>query len=164
LFVPSLSLKISSFDGDAFFNSSATNDGTGNNTVNIATPSQTATFAAGTGPEGFAYVHGGNPDFSADSVIVAEQSAGDVATYQIDANGDPITSTRQVLVSGLTSPNGMVIDPVTGDLLFDDYSADLVYEIQGFTGGKPTPAPSALFTLGAGLLPGLAALSRRRRR
>jgi hypothetical protein len=155
------SLKISSFDGSAFFTASAVNDGSGMNTFNIDGVAQTASFATGAGPEGFVYVHAGNPDFTADSIVLSEESNNVVATYQINSSGDPIVSTRQILVSGANHADGMAIDPVTGDIIFDDFDLGNFFEIRG-TMTSVVPAPTPLITICAGLIPGAAMLGRRK--
>ena len=53
-----------------------------------------------TGPEGFFYVPRSSPGFANPSMIVAEYSYNDIAAYEVDSNGDPIPSTRQVFLSG----------------------------------------------------------------
>ena len=41
------------------------------------------------GPEGFVYVAAGSPLFTADSMLVSEWSANQIAVYEIDDKGDP---------------------------------------------------------------------------
>src|SRR5205807_478805 len=63
-----------------------------------------------------------------------------VSVYQVDANGDPIPATRQILLQGLHGADGTALDPSTGDVLFtpfDDHGPtfDHVFVMQGFGGG-----------------------------
>ncbi|MFO0783495.1 MAG: hypothetical protein U0636_07410 [Phycisphaerales bacterium] len=88
----------------------------------------------GGGPEGLAYVHGGNPNFAVDSILVSEYSTGSVAVFDADTNGDPIPSTRRVLTSGFGGAEGATIDPLTGDFIFSSFGgANRVIRISGFT-------------------------------
>lgn len=93
----------------------------------------TATVNPGGGPEGIVYISGGNPGFSIDSVLVSEYSAGAVRAYDIDANGDPIPTSRREFITGLAGAEGAVIDPVTGDFLFSTFGGgNKVIVVSGF--------------------------------
>jgi hypothetical protein len=70
------------------------------------------------GPEGFVYIAAGNAGFASASMLISEYSAGAVGAYELDANGNPLVSTRRSFLTGLTGAEGAVIDPVTGDFLF----------------------------------------------
>ncbi len=69
------------------------------------------------GVEHLAYAPTGSPLFDEGTVLVTEYDLGNVAAYATDANGDPIPSTRRLVVSGLTTPEAFAFDPLTGDLL-----------------------------------------------
>ncbi|MBX3382262.1 MAG: hypothetical protein KF864_02015 [Phycisphaeraceae bacterium] len=108
------------------------------------------------GPEGFAYVPLGSAQFANPSMIVSEYSAGSVAVYEMDSNGNPIIASRRLFMSGLTGAEGAAIDPVTGAFLFSTFGGgNRVVVVDGFE----VPAPGAL-ALAAGA--GLVALRRRR--
>lgn len=93
------------------------------------------------GPEGIAYVPTQSPLFNTPSVIVSEWSAGNVAVYEVDENGDPKLNTRQLLLPGLTGAEGAFIDPITGDFLFSTFGGgNRIVTIQGFTAPEP-PEP-----------------------
>ena len=92
----------------------------------------------GGGPEGVIYGSSSNPQFANDSVLVSEYSLGDIASYEIDGNGDPDTATRRVFMTGLTGAEGAVIDPLTGDFLFSTFGGgNRVIVVKGFV-----PPPS----------------------
>jgi hypothetical protein len=75
-------------------------------------------------------------------MLVSEYGAGQVAAYEVDANGDPIISTRRTFISNLSGADGAFIDPVTGDFLFSTFgSGDRVVVVSGFA--KPLPPPVA---------------------
>lgn len=91
-------------------------------------------ISIGGGPEGIVYIHAGNPQFAADSILVSEYSLGSIATYQINANGDPIPATRRTVMTGLAGAEGAAQDPVTGDYLFSTFGGgNRVIAIRGFT-------------------------------
>ncbi|MCO5297041.1 MAG: PEP-CTERM sorting domain-containing protein [Fimbriimonadaceae bacterium] len=146
-------VKLVSWSGGEFYDATVTPDGSG--TFDLVGVSQTATL--GGGPEGFAYVPIGSALFGTPSMIVSEYSAGNVATYEVDANGDPIVGTRRDFMVGLSGAEGAYIDPLTGDFLFSTFGGgDQVVVVTGFA----VPEPMTMLVLAAGM--GL--LARRRRR
>lgn len=116
------------------------------------------------GPEGFVYIAGGNPLFANNTMLISEFSANLVSAYDIDANGNPLVSTRRTFVSGLAGAEGAAIDPVTGDFLFSTFGgSNQVIVVQGFKapdpgggggggGGGNVPEPASLGLLGLGAL------------
>ena len=66
-------------------------------------------------------------------MLVSEFDAGEVAAYEIDANGDPVVDTRRTFVDGLTVAEGALLDPLTGDFLFSTFGGgDRIIAIRGF--------------------------------
>lgn len=146
-------VKLVSWSGGEFYDATVTPDGSG--TYNLNGVVQTATLSGG--PEGFVYVPLGSVLFGDASMIVSEYSAGSIATYEVDANGDPILASRRLFMSGLTGAEGAVIDPVTGDFLFSTFGGgSRVIVVSGFA----VPEPSTV----VGLLGGIALLGLLRRR
>jgi hypothetical protein len=101
--------------------------------------SLTETTVLPNNPGGFAYVPAGSPGFPAQSLIVAEWHQGDraldrVAVYEVDAQGDPVVSTRREFFTRFPRPWGAYFEPVTGDYLFLTWGDgdDRVYIVQGF--------------------------------
>jgi hypothetical protein len=75
-------------------------------------------------------------------MLVSEYQAGQVAAYAVNANGDPIISSRRTFITDLSGADGAYIDPVTGDFLFSTFgSGDRVIVVRGFA--KPLPPPVA---------------------
>lgn len=120
----------------------------------------------GGGPEGFTYVSGGNPSFAANSMLVSEYAAAQVAAYDVDANGDPILGSRRTFLSGLGGAEGAVLDPLTGDFLFSTFGGgNHLVRVSGFTVLPPTapvPEPETYAMMLAGL--GLLGFAARRRK
>lgn len=154
-------LKIASYNNGSFYSATLTPDGTG--TFDVAA-TDTGIDLPG-GPEGLLYVTGANAGFGVNSLLVSEYAAGSVGAYQVDANGNPIASSRQTFLSGLSGAEGAVFDPVTGDFLFSTFgSGNSLYVISGFeapTPGVPEPSTWAMLILGFGLV---GAAARRRQK
>jgi hypothetical protein len=149
-------LKISSWAGGQWYDVAYAADGSG--TYDLTSATYINTFPGG--PEGFIYVPHGSVLFPGSNLLMAEYSAGTVGAYQVDANGDPILSSRQDFILGLVGAEGAFIDPITGDFLFSTFiSGSEVYEVQGF---QPTvPEPGTLAMMGTGVL-ALAGVIRRK--
>jgi len=132
-------LKLVSWAGGEFYSASLAPDGSGTfDLVGLAQVDlDTSTLAIDNlpgGPEGFVYIDGANDGFGgADSMLVSDYSDGQVSAYQIDANGNPILSSRRNFLTGLTGAEGAAIDPLTGDFLFSTFGGgSQVVVVQGF--------------------------------
>ena len=125
--------KVSSWKGGEFYTVTLTADVSG--TYNLTGATQVATL--GGGPEGFAYVPLGSPLFGSQSMLVSEYSAGNVAAYTIDANGNPVPGSRRTFIAGLDGAEGAAVDPLTGDFLFSTCgcggATNRVVAVRGFT-------------------------------
>ena len=155
-------LKVVSYDGSLWYTIELADDGAG--TFDLVSASSGISLSGGL--EGIAYVLAGNPGFTADSVLVAEYSAGQISTYEIDANGDPIPESGRLFVTDLSGAEGAAVDPVTGDFVFSTFGGgDRVVVVRGFTQVVPEAGRTLLV---AGLLAvgarARAGRSRRRRR
>jgi hypothetical protein len=124
-------LKLVSWPGGEWYTVAFSPDGLGTFDVNSVTPGPTLPG----GPEGFIYVPDGSPVFkSGTNLLLSEFSDGNVVTYKVDANGDPIVATRALFISGLEGAEGALIDPLTGDFLFSTFGGgDRVIVVQGFS-------------------------------
>jgi hypothetical protein len=77
------------------------------------------------------------------------QSPGRVSAYEVNANGDPIPSTRRTFIDGLDGAEGAAFDPLTGDFLFSTFGGgDLIVRVSVV----PEPATCALLVLGLAVM------------
>ncbi|MEE9302449.1 MAG: hypothetical protein V3U84_01560 [Thiotrichaceae bacterium] len=131
-------LKIVSWSSGNWYDVELAPDGTGTfDITNVSQvdldPNTTGTQVLPGGPEGFVYIDSVNAGFSVDSMLVSEWSAGRVAAYEIDSNGNPILSTRRDFITDLSGAEGAAIDPLTGDFLFSTFGGgDQVVVVKGF--------------------------------
>lgn len=161
-------VKLVSWAGGQWYDAALVPDGLGTFDLSGLTQIDLDLGAAGIqvvpgGPEGFVYIAGGNPLFANNTMLISEYSANLVTAYDLDANGNPLVSTRRTFVSGLTGAEGAAIDPITGDFLFSTFGgSNQVIVVQGFNtppdgggggnGNVPEPASLGLLGLGALLL------------
>lgn len=148
-------LKITSYTANTFYDTTISPDGKG--TYNIAPPSKSIKLDGGL--DALTYIKAGNPGFTKDSLLIAEYDSNNVSAYEIDANGDPIPTTRQTFITGInnvlpttSSTIGAAVDPLTGDLLYSTYfenqpSPAKILAVRGFLHPTSVPEPSTgLFT------------------
>jgi hypothetical protein len=127
-------LKLVTYTSGDWYDATFTPDGSG--TFDI--PGATHVLQIVGGPEGFVYLPPGSPQFADySSMLVAEYGSGIIAAYGLDANGDPVPSSRRDFLTGLTGAEGAVVDPLTGDFLFSTFgSSNQIVAVRGF--GIPT--------------------------
>ena len=89
--------------------------------------------------EGFAFVDATHPKFDAPSVMIAMPSGSCLATYEVDANGDPVMSSQRAFMVGIGEPEGLAVDPVTGDILLSTFSTAQILVISSDELGVPCP-------------------------
>jgi hypothetical protein len=146
-------LKLVSWSGGQWYTLDYAPDGAG--TYDMISATLETTISGG--PEGIAYVPIGSPLFPNPSLLVSEYSAGTVGTYEIDANGNPILSSRRDFMTGLTGAEGSFIDPLTGDFLFSTFGGgDRVVVVQGFAlppiPPSSVPEPGTMLLLSSGIV------------
>ena len=96
----------------------------GNGYVSFATQVRVTTSNLQGRPHGFSYVPRASQGFSKDSLVVSEWDAGILSAYEIDADGNPITATRRVMMRGFTSIAGSAFDPLSGDLILTKHGGN----------------------------------------
>ena len=96
----------------------------------VGAPVVVNSILSGTNQIGFVPL--GSPLFSSPSILATEYGNGVIATYTADAEGNPVDGTRQVLVEGIAEPEGIAVDPVTGDVLFSSYNGAPFTIVTGF--------------------------------
>lgn len=152
-------MKLVSWAGGQWSDASLVPDGAGTFDVVGLTPVPASQLPGG--PEGFIFVSPLSPGFATHSLLVAEWSAGNIATYDLDANGDPIVATRRTFMSDLSGAEGGAIDPLTGDFIFTTFGGgDRLVVVRGFV--IPEPSSLLLAAVGLGALGAVAARRRQR--
>jgi hypothetical protein len=122
-------LKLVSWPGGQWYSIALVDDGMG--TFSIMSATYEVTIQGG--PEGFVHISDQNPGFPVDGLLVSEWSAGFLAAYDADANGDPVVNTRRDFVTGLTGAEGAFLDPLSGDFLFTTFGGgNRLIAIRGF--------------------------------
>ncbi len=130
------SLKMVKYFNAAWWSANVVPDGQG--TFDVTGVRTAAPIYSG-GPEHLLYVPDGSLVFGdRDTVLVSEYSSSNIVAYNLDANGDPVPSTRRLVISGFPHPEGMTIDPVTGDLLVSNLGHKTVKRVTGFKPGPTT--------------------------
>ena len=133
-------LKVVSHDTDGFYTIPLTPDGSGGYDLGNATLATTLNTCAGTcASEAFVYVPLGSPLFASQSTLVAEYTSGTVGSYLIDADGNPVPSSRRNFINGLAGAQAAAIDPLTGDIIFATFgNSNKVILVRGFGPGAPS--------------------------
>jgi hypothetical protein len=125
------SLKLMSWSGGQWYSSTVTPSTEPAGTFDLSTPILATSLPGG--PEGMIYVPLDSPLFPEPSVLVSEYTAGAVSTYRVDADGNPISTTRRLFVIGLQGAEGATIDPTSGDFLFSTFGGgDRIIVVHGF--------------------------------
>jgi hypothetical protein len=129
------SLKITSYGGGGFYSATLSPDGTG--TYNVTGAMLSA--SPGGGPDGIAYVPNGSPLFPNPSVLLSQYDLNRVEAFVLDANGNPVDGSGQDFFTGVISPEGAVVDPLTGDFLFANqgFPSDPLYLVQHLAVPEP---------------------------
>lgn len=123
-------LKLVAWPGGQWYSIVLVADGMG--TFDIVSATYETTIQGG--PEGFVHIGSQNPGFVVDGLLVSEWSAGNLAAYDADDNGDPVVATRRPFVTGLTGAEGAFLDPYSGDFLFTTFGGgNRLIAIRGFT-------------------------------
>jgi hypothetical protein len=144
-------LKIASYVDGGWYTLGYSLDGSGTYDITPAIRNTTITV----GSEGIAYIPMGSSLFGLPSIIVSENLDDKIATYEVDANGNPKVASRKDFITGLSGPMGAFIDPLTGDFLFTTFSGDNFIGnnfivVQGTD--TQIPVPPTVLLLGSGLL------------
>ena len=144
-------LKIVSYNAQRWYSANVVPDGTGTYDLTSVTPGP----IVGSGPEGIAFVPPSSPVFTPYSVLIALYSANKIIAAPLDSNGDPIITSAQDFITGLSGAEGAFIDPLTGDFLFSTFgSSNQVIRVSGFiapTAGEVSVSGRVMDTSGRGV-------------
>src|SRR5205085_7762132 len=130
------SMKVVSFPSGDWYNVNLAPDGNGTFNVTSATPRTNVGDA-----EGIAFVPSGSPGFSANSALIAKYNSNRIVIAPLDSQGDPIPASQQDFLLGLVGPEGVAIDPVTGDFLFGTSGPQNKVILVSALAAAPTPTP-----------------------
>jgi hypothetical protein len=131
-------LKLVSYGGGAWYDAGIAADGAG--TFDLVGVHEVTGSRLPGGAVGFVYVNSGSTQFTRASMLVSEYAADEIGAYAVDANGDPIVSSRRTFITGLDGADGAFVDPVTGDFLFSTFGGgDRVVVVRGFAKALPPP-------------------------
>jgi hypothetical protein len=131
-------MRIASWSGGEFYEVDFSVGSGGIITIDAVTQVAGSTLPGG--PEGWTYVAAGSPQFPAASMLVSGYSAGNVAAYEVDAEGNPVIGSRRVFLSGLSGAEGAALDPASGAFVFSTFGAgNRVIVVNGFV---PPPVPA----------------------
>ena len=106
-------IKLVSFPSGDWYDVALAPDGNGTFYISRATRRTNVGDA-----EGIAFVPAGATAFSSNSALIAKYTSNKIVTVPLDSQGDPIIAGQQDFISGLIGPEGVAIDPLTGDFLF----------------------------------------------
>ncbi|HZR81438.1 MAG TPA: hypothetical protein VFD92_10120 [Candidatus Binatia bacterium] len=129
-------LKLASFGDGQWYSLDLAPDMSDTFDVTGSTP----TVVVGACPEGFVYRPAGTAGFANHSLVLAEWCASVVRAYEVDASGDPVATSGQVFVDGIPGPEGIAVDPTTGDILISQFGEpNRIYNVHAYA---PLPCTS----------------------
>ena len=131
-------LKVPDYETGAWYDVTLAANGSGTyNVTGVTGPNATENLYT----FGIFYVPLGSAQFASPSVLVNQGAAGQypgcTLAYTLDSNGNP-TGSGTAFIAGSFYPYGTAFDPLTGDMLYTNYSDSNVYAVQGFTSGTLT--------------------------
>ena len=165
-FIPNTDqLAITSYSSSDWFRATLSPDGNG--TYDVSEPLSTVQLQYK--PEGIYFVPQGSPLFPNPTVLIMEYQGASIVAYDLDANNDPIASTRRVVADTLGGVIGAATDPLTDDLLFVQFGGGSRISIisgfaqpgSGLDSVTTTPEPATVALVGASLLLGMLKLGLR---
>lgn len=123
-------LKVLSYNAGLWADLNFVADGSG--TYDIPAPANSIINITPIFPEGVVFIQPGNPGFTKHSVLICDYPAGNVDAFDLDANGDPVLSSKRNLITGFGGPEGGTRDPRTGDFVFSTFTGNRLIVITGF--------------------------------
>jgi len=130
-------IKLVSFPGGDWYDVALGPDGNGTYSITRATLRTNVGDA-----EGIAFVPAGATAFSPNSALIAKYLSNKIVTVPLDSEGDPIVAGQQDFISGINGPEGVAIDPLTGDFLFSTSGPDNRIVLVSTFAARPSPSPT----------------------
>jgi hypothetical protein len=128
-------LKVLSYNGGLWADVNYVPDANG--TYDFPAPANTIVDIAPIRPEGVVFIQPGNPGFTKHSVLICDYSGSKVDAFDLDANGDPVVSSKRNFITGFSGPEGGTRDPRTGHFLFSTFLGNRLILITGFNTNCP---------------------------
>ncbi|KKD36898.1 hypothetical protein WN50_17265 [Limnoraphis robusta CS-951] len=135
-------LKITSYDTDNFYDATVSYNPDGTFEITSISEISLQTDERSRGLEGINFVDTTYPGFNAASILLSEFNSSNVVTFEVDENGNPIVATEQEFITGFPrsgGPEGIAIDPVTGDILLSVYGSDSASQVLLIKPEPPEP-------------------------
>src|SRR5436190_10710149 len=131
------SMKVVSFPSGDWYNVNFAPDANG--TFNLTSASRRTNVGDA---EGIAFVPPGAPGFTANSALIAKYNSNRIVIAPLDSQGDPVPASQQDFLLGIVGPEGVAIDPVTGDFLFSTSGEQNKLVLVRRSAAPPTPTPT----------------------
>ena len=123
-------LHITSFDNSNSYSADLVPDGSGTfDVTNVMFGTDLWGGPVPPGPESVIHVDATAPAFAVQSVLICEWNLSSVASFDLDANGNPVTAQRREFLTSF-SCSGSAVDPLTGDFLFVEYNTGQIVVVQ----------------------------------
>jgi hypothetical protein len=136
-------LKLTSYDTENFYDATVSFNDDGTVSIDSVTEVPLTQEDRSRGLEGITYVDESYPGFDVPSVLLSEFASAKVVAFEVDALGNPVAATEQDFITGFPrtggGPEGLVTDPLTGDILLSVYGDDAASQVLLITAESPEP-------------------------
>ncbi len=134
-------LAVTSYNASQVYRLPYSVDATGLYTFSDTTAAEDLSGSA-LGAEGLTYIPLGSALFPVPSMAICSYASDAVWVYAVAPDGLPDTSSARILISGLNEAEGVVVDSLTGDMLFSTFlGSPHIFRLSGFQ--NPTTSITA---------------------